>query len=190
MRKSIIAAAVLIACASTQASAKVKEQEMLGGASNDTWSTAQDLGSILSGDSLTVRGSRKWEQPGGASVDFYSFSLGSAANMSFSVDATKSWGDPTLGLFDSTGTLMAADDDSGAGLGSFLSTALNAGTYYVAVSGWSDMDFCDGTCGSGGWKYDLGITAAVPEPETYAMFLAGLGMIGAITRRRARKNAA
>ncbi len=26
--------------------------------------------------------------------------------------------------------------------------------------------------------------AAVPEPETYAMFLAGLGMLGAIARRR------
>lgn len=28
------------------------------------------------------------------------------------------------------------------------------------------------------------ITAAVPEPETYAMFLAGLGLMGAIARRR------
>ena len=30
------------------------------------------------------------------------------------------------------------------------------------------------------------ITAAVPEPETYAMFLAGLGLMGAAARRRAR----
>ena len=27
-------------------------------------------------------------------------------------------------------------------------------------------------------------TPPVPEPETYAMFLAGLGLIGAIARRR------
>jgi len=30
------------------------------------------------------------------------------------------------------------------------------------------------------------ITAAVPEPETYAMLLAGLGLIGTIARRRRR----
>jgi hypothetical protein len=28
------------------------------------------------------------------------------------------------------------------------------------------------------------ITAAVPEPETYAMMMAGLGMIGFMARRR------
>ncbi len=32
-----------------------------------------------------------------------------------------------------------------------------------------------------------GIAAPVPEPETYAMLLAGLGMIGAVARRRDRK---
>ena len=30
----------------------------------------------------------------------------------------------------------------------------------------------------------LGVTAAVPEPETYAMLLAGLGVVGTIARRR------
>ena len=32
-----------------------------------------------------------------------------------------------------------------------------------------------------------GALAPVPEPETYALFLAGLGMIGAIARRRLAK---
>ena len=33
------------------------------------------------------------------------------------------------------------------------------------------------------------VVAAVPEPETYAMLLAGLGLMGAITRRRQNKQA-
>lgn len=44
---------------------------------------------------------------------------------------------------------------------------------------------------NGTWSYD-GATlsyavAAVPEPETYAMLLAGLGMLGAVARRRRAK---
>ena len=33
-------------------------------------------------------------------------------------------------------------------------------------------------------KKFVGITVSVPEPETYAMLLAGLGMVGVIARRR------
>jgi hypothetical protein len=32
--------------------------------------------------------------------------------------------------------------------------------------------------------------APVPEPETYAMLLAGLGVMGAVVRRRKQKQAA
>lgn len=32
------------------------------------------------------------------------------------------------------------------------------------------------------------VVSAVPEPESYAMLLAGLGVVGAISRRKARKN--
>lgn len=35
----------------------------------------------------------------------------------------------------------------------------------------------------GAWRLNLSV-AAVPEPETYAMFLAGLGIMGAVARRR------
>lgn len=38
---------------------------------------------------------------------------------------------------------------------------------------------------SEGWYgFNVGMTAAVPEPETYALMLAGLGVIGALARRR------
>jgi hypothetical protein len=33
------------------------------------------------------------------------------------------------------------------------------------------------------------VTSAVPEPETYAMFLAGLGLLGFVSRRRKQKAA-
>ena len=36
----------------------------------------------------------------------------------------------------------------------------------------------------GQWHLQIGAVAAVPEPETYAMLLAGLGLVGAVARRR------
>jgi hypothetical protein len=36
----------------------------------------------------------------------------------------------------------------------------------------------------GTWHFDMVIVQAVPEPEAYAMLLAGLGMLGWVARRR------
>lgn len=48
---------------------------------------------------------------------------------------------------------------------------------------------------SGGPSWEMGVdnfavTAAIPEPETYAMLLAGLGLLGFAARRRKQKEAA
>jgi hypothetical protein len=38
-------------------------------------------------------------------------------------------------------------------------------------------------------QYGAGAAAAVPEPETYAMLLAGLGLLGFAARRRQHQRA-
>jgi hypothetical protein len=45
-----------------------------------------------------------------------------------------------------------------------------------------------GNNGAGGWgPQDVAVFAPVPEPETYAMLMAGLGLLGAVARRRKAK---
>ncbi|MDN5751822.1 MAG: FxDxF family PEP-CTERM protein [Nitrosospira sp.] len=50
------------------------------------------------------------------------------------------------------------------------------GPAYLSVAGIANGDL--------GGLYNGAIAAAVPEPETYAMLLAGLGLMGAVVRRR------
>jgi hypothetical protein len=55
----------------------------------------------------------------------------------------------------------------------FAPTTFSAGTYTIAATGTGQFDA-------------FFTTTPVPEPETYALFFAGLGAIGFITRRRNR----
>jgi hypothetical protein len=56
--------------------------------------------------------------------------------------------------------------------------ALN-GNAYIQITGVTD--------GGNGGIYSGAIAAAIPEPETYAMLLAGLGLMGAVVRRRSNR---
>ena len=62
-------------------------------------------------------------------------------------------------------------------------SSLGAGNYYLQVTGQ--------VLGANGGVYggSMNVTA-VPEPETYAMLLAGLGLVGFVGRRKAAKKAA
>lgn len=77
--------------------------------------------------------------------------------------------DPTTAIFSGlmTGTTGSTQ----------LTATLGAGEYFYEVIGKAT--------GSAGGVYTLtSAVAAVPEPETYALFLAGLGAVGFLTARR------
>ncbi len=84
--------------------------------------------------------------------------------------------------------------DSGAG----QTRGINTGeTANFAFTGAGVQDFASGLLDGGvhvrsligGQSESLVTVSAVPEPETYAMMLAGLGLVGAIARRRKAKQA-
>jgi hypothetical protein len=62
-------------------------------------------------------------------------------------------------------------------LWSLSAYGLSSGTYTLTVTG-----TVVGTQG-GSYGGDI-VVAAVPEPETYAMLMAGLGLVGCVARRR------
>jgi hypothetical protein len=72
-----------------------------------------------------------------------------------------------------------AADNFRVGTSAPLTFSLNAG---------DKIDFAVGYGSNGNYQYDstrlTATIAAVPEPETYAMLLAGLGLMGAVARRR------
>ncbi|SOD41701.1 DVUA0089 family protein [Nitrosovibrio sp. Nv4] len=102
---------------------------------------------------------------------------------------------------------LILDPVNGFGFDSFLMSNLSAGSYTATVTQYSNFSvgaLADGFDGSGRtnfgnrdshWALDvlnvesasLGasyISSPIPEPETYALLLAGLGLIGFMTRFR------
>jgi hypothetical protein len=81
-------------------------------------------------------------------------------------------------LFNSSNTSMGSYSfDGTTGSTWHTMTGLTAGDYHFTITG--------NATGSKGAFYSISATAVpVPEPETYAMLLAGLGVVGSLYRRR------
>ncbi|MES2205191.1 MAG: FxDxF family PEP-CTERM protein [Pseudomonadota bacterium] len=77
----------------------------------------------------------------------------------------------TASLYDAGNNLLG----TGGSYSAFSTGALTAGDYHLNITG--------NVTGSFGGAYSANITPA-PEPETWAMMLAGLGLVASATRRK------
>lgn len=118
--------------------------------------------------------------PMGVFQDVYSFTIADPGSLSGNVVAVNFGGYNILGLSvtlqDSSFAIIGSDNTP---LDGFSFGGLSAGNYALNVLGFAT--------GSQGGFYAGGLvaqTAPIPEPETYALMLAGLGIVGFIARRR------
>jgi hypothetical protein len=145
---ALLGSAFLLGSGRTLMASTVSEVESASEATNNRIATAQwiGVGSFTTAGSATVHQPAGWAMAsvqasaGGNDVDFYAF-ITAAGSAVFDVDGAAPNFDSLLSLFNSSGTLIAQDDDSPVELGSTNSSdsllgtvPLSAGTYYVAVS--------------------------------------------------------
>jgi hypothetical protein len=174
---------------------------MLAGASVGANAATTDLGPITLGTPTTfssvVSGS-------GTSInDLFTFTLdaGNTASGYSVVNIPLSFNGGEWNTSLATLTLMSnADGIVGNGDDQMLGSAIwsqgqgnsNDGlqlSYNSAINGPAYIQITGVTNGGDGGIYSGAIAAAIPEPETYAMLLAGLGLMGAVVRRRSNRKA-
>jgi hypothetical protein len=163
---------------------------MLTGASG-TYATTTDLGNVNVGIPTSFSGS---VLPAGAFNDIFSFVLPSnngsgydIQNFPISITGTGNFNTllSSVSLFSNADGILFNSDDTflqsfavpGGSTASFTWEPSIGGNMYLSVAGVAN--------GSLGGAYNGTISvSAVPEPETYAMLMAGLAIIGAIVRRK------
>jgi hypothetical protein len=84
-----------------------------------------------------------------------------------------------------TNYLIGNDDFSGIGRSGFEFSLLSTNVYFVVTTGFGNLDQGDYTLSvRGPGDVVFGGGGAVPEPASWAMLIAGFGVVGAMQRRR------
>lgn len=170
MNARIIAAALALGTATSASATIFTEIEP-----NDTAATAQ---SLVHNGTVTLTGFRE-SSPTNDFNDFFSFEATAGDNIAFRVNALGG-GDPLIQLRTGGNVFLAQNDDGGGGFNSLINfNILQTGTYLAAVRGF----------GNSVYDYELSITGltpsgAIPEPASWALMIAGFGLVGSAMRRR------
>lgn len=137
--------------------------------------------------------------------NIYSFSAPTAFTLNTAALGTGSWdvylrigglGTPVLDIASLNGVNATRSIVFTENLGGAFGGAEEESLWKWTVSGGSALNFAFGATGSSLSLDQVGVYAvanaatAVPEPGTWALMAAGLGMVGVMSRRRQRANAA
>lgn len=85
----------------------------------------------------------------------------------------------SFGIYKSDDTPVYSWGVGGTAFSTSSTFSLDTGSYYYAVTGMGKP---------GSYNLSSAAVAAVPEPETYAMLAAGLGIVGFVASRRRRND--
>jgi len=143
-----------------------------------------DWGTLSAGDSR-----QQWQYPApGSFMDTYSFYLGapqanasSAVALNFSLDTTQVYhiSGGSYSLFSKDNVSFGTWSFDGTSGDTSHTVLLTDGGYYFSVAGVAD--------GTSGGIYGISTAIApIPEPETYALLLTGLAVLGFASQRRRR----
>ena len=131
----------------------------------------------ISGNSIDMLGT---PGPGSLSQSF-SFAANTTYTLSFDLNRNPNSHGAGLDVF------VNGDHHSYEGTSLTTNYSFNFTTGSVAGAQLLTFSSVGGDNYSGAVLDNVSLTAAVPEPETYAMLLAGLGMVGFMARRKAKK---